>query len=781
MSKTLIIAEKPSVAREIAPLVNATGRRDGYIEGPTHLVSWAVGHLVGIAEPEDQHEVWKGKWTLDQLPIIPPKFKLAVLAEGRKQFAVLNRLLNLDDVDTVINATDAGREGELIFRRIYLMAECSKPVKRFWASDMTEEGLKKSLNKLLPDSNKRNLGLASFARAEADWLIGMNFSRIFTIKANSLVSVGRVQTPVLKLLADRRRDVEHFVPQNYWTVEGSFGKPNAPADEQEPPFAATWHRPPDLDETRISKEEQANRIASECEGKDGVVESTTSRKGTTKPPLPFDLTTLQREANTRFGYSAKDTLTIAQALYEQKKLLTYPRTDSRHLTKELFAEILNYFRAIYHLYPDETVPAVERVREGKKFPCVDDKKVTDHHAIIPTANKADLDRLSGEERNIYDMVCRRFIAAFSMEATFSASTVHIVVEDHTFIAKGKVFKDRGWLQVEPWRAAEDNPLPALRKGSKVSTEAVNAVRRQTKAPAHFTDASLLAAMETAGKFVEDDELRNAMKERGLGTPATRAQIIETLLSRGYVNKDGKKLICSDRGLEVADIVSALLPEVSSPEMTGQWEKKLKDIEAAQYTYPDFMREIRTMVSRGVGHIKGRNVTSLIVATKARSLPVREPDGNCPLCGGEIMEREKGYSCSRWKREDGGCLFVIWKSMFGRELPEEIVRELLATGRTAQPLDFVSKAGKPYSARLVLEEGQVKPEFVNDRPYGQQTANYREESDAAPLQNPEQALDGEGAETGRQADDPLPQPEAPTVTPEDGLPEEDTAPSQDKEM
>lgn len=715
MSKTLIIAEKPSVAREIAPLVNATGRRDGYMEGPTHLVSWAVGHLVGIAEPEDQHEAWKGKWSLEQLPIIPPKFKLAVLNEGRKQFAVLNRLLNLDEVDTVINATDAGREGELIFRRIYLMAECSKPVKRFWANDMTEEGLKKSLAKLLPDSNKRNLGLASFARAEADWLIGMNFSRIFTIKANSLVSVGRVQTPVLKLMADRRREIEHFVPQNYWTVEGSFGKGAAPADEQpEPPFAATWHQPPELSETRINKEEQANHIVHECEGKDGVVDSTTSRKGSTKPPLPFDLTTLQREANTRFGYSAKDTLTIAQALYEQKKLLTYPRTDSRHLTKELFAEILNYFRAIYHLYPDETVPAVSRIRDGKKFPCVDDKKVTDHHAIIPTANKADLDRLSAEERNIYDMVCRRFIAAFSAEATFSSSTVHIVVEGHTFIAKGKVFKDRGWLLVEPWRAAEDNPLPSLRKGSKVATEAVNAVRRQTKAPAHFTDASLLAAMETAGKFVEDEELRNAMKERGLGTPATRAQIIETLLSRHYVDKDGKKLICSERGLEVADIVSALLPEVASPEMTGLWEKKLKDIEAAQYTYPDFMREIRTMVSRGIGHIKGRSVASIIVAAKARSMPAREPDGKCPLCGGEIVEREKGFSCSRWKREDGGCLFVIWKTMFGRELPPEMIRELLETGRTAEPLDFVSRAGKPYTARLVLDEGQVKPEFVNDR-------------------------------------------------------------------
>lgn len=703
MSKTLIIAEKPSVAREIAPLVNATTRKDGYMEGPDHLVSWAVGHLVGIAEPEEQHEAWKGKWRLEQLPIIPPKFKLAVLNEGRKQFTVLQRLLNMDVVTGVVNATDAGREGELIFRRIYLMAGCDKPVHRFWANDMTEEGLRKSLAKLLPDAAKRDLGLASFARAEADWLIGMNFSRIFTIKANSLVSVGRVQTPVLKLLADRRREIEHFVPQDYWTIEAEFGREGTS-------FSGTWHEPPDLKETRIARQDTADAIAADCTGKEGVVEQATSRKGSTKPPLPFDLTTLQREANTRFGYSAKDTLAIAQALYEQKKLLTYPRTDSRHITKELFGEILTYFRAVYHLYPQETVPAVERIKEGKKFACVDDKKVTDHHAIIPTANKADLNRLSAEEANIYDMVCRRFIAAFCAEATFSSTTVHIRVDEHTFISKGKVFKDTGWLAVEPWRAAEDNPLPAMRKGSRVDTESVTTVKRQTKSPAHYTDASLLAAMETAGKYVEDEELRNAMKDRGLGTPATRAQVIETLISRKYVDKDGKKLICSDRGLEVTDMVTALLPEVASPEMTGQWEKKLKDIEAAQYTYPDFMREIRTMVSRGIGHIKGRSVTSILVAAKARSMPTRELDGNCPLCGGEIMEREKGFSCSRWKREDGGCLFVIWKTMFGREITADIVQQLLTHGATEAPLDCLSRNGKAYQARLVLEEGQIRPDF-----------------------------------------------------------------------
>ncbi|MFA9396447.1 MAG: DNA topoisomerase 3 [Halodesulfovibrio sp.] len=725
MPKTLIIAEKPSVAREIAPHVNATNRKEGYLEGATHIVSWAVGHLVGIAEPEEQHEAWQGRWTISQLPIIPPKFKLAVLKEGQRQYAVLNRLLNDQNVSDIVNATDAGREGELIFRRIYLMAGCDKPVKRLWANDMTEEGLKKSLNKLMPDSKKRNLGLASFARAEADWLIGMNFSRLFTVKANRLISVGRVQTPVLRLLTERSNEIDHFEPKDYWTVEATFCRPDkssAPKEidpesgaQQEAPaecFSATHHLPEDEKETRINFESRAQKVVTECKDKAGKVEGVVSRKGTTKPPLPFDLTTLQREANTRFGLSAKDTLGIAQALYEQKKLITYPRTDSRHLTKELFAEILTYFRAIYPLYKEETVPAVNRIKDGKKFPCVNDKKVTDHHAIIPTARKANILQLSGDEQKIYEMICRRFIAAFSQEAVYQSSTIRVLVGEHLFIAKGKVFKDKGWLVVEPWRTAQDNPLPSLRKGTTVDTQAIDTVKRQTKAPAHFTDASLLSAMETAGKFVEDEELRLAMKERGLGTPATRAQVIETLLSRKYIARNGKKLQATTSGQEAIEVISAMLPDIVSPEMTGQWEKKLKDIEGGTATYPEFMHSIRHLVAGSIHNIKDRSVAPILLAMKAKEVGEREPDGKCPLCGGEVTDLDKRYACSNWKRDDGGCLFVIWKNMFGRAIDETIVDELLTKGRTAEPLDLISKAGKEYSAYLKIELGQVKLEFDN---------------------------------------------------------------------
>lgn len=789
MSKILIIAEKPSVARELAPLVGAAQRRAGFLEGPDHLVSWAVGHLVGIAEPEEQDPAWAGRWSLDQLPMLPSRFRLRVLPETADQFAVLRRLLADERVTGVINATDAGREGELIFRRIFLMARCEKPVRRLWASDMTEEGLRKSLARLLPDAEKRNLGLASFARAEADWLVGMNYSRLFTVKTGGLVSVGRVQTPVLCLLAARRREIEQFAPQDFWTVEGLFAAgasasrpalgnaasaapPGAVPDtaNAEGTFPAVWHRPPELRETRVDSEDEAAAITTDCTGREGVVRAVSSKAGSQQPPLPFDLTTLQREANTRYGLSAKDTLAHAQALYETHKLITYPRTDSRHLTRELFSEILHHFRAIHHLYPDGTMLAVTRITSGTfRFACVDDRKVTDHHAIIPTARKGDPTRLQPAQRQIYEMICRRFIAAFCAEARFSTSTVTVHVGAHAFIARGKVFKEKGWLTVEPWRAAEDTPLPALRKGAKLRTEELRRVKRQTKAPTHYTDASLLAAMETAGKLVEDEELRQAMKERGLGTPATRAQVIETLLQRGYTARQGKRLTATDRGMQVAEIIEALLPDVASPELTGAWEKALKDMEAGKGTYPQFMHGIRKSVWHGVHRIKrvdGRNLDRLLDAAAERH--ARAPDGLCPLCGGEVRETPRGWTCAgqppppaktvRGKPaadasgaedgEDGArgqprranrgtgktearvagrdngtaaaatggrCPFIIWRATFGRELDDPTVRELLACGRTARAMDFTSRQGKDFQAHLVLKGGRLRPEFVSRGP------------------------------------------------------------------
>ncbi len=705
MNKKLVIAEKPSVAREIAKVlgVKASGPKNaGFLANEDYIVSWALGHLVNIAEPEIQNEEWKGRWDLKQLPMVPRRFTLSVLPERKRQFDIVRSLLNREDVDEVINATDAGREGELIFRRIYVQASCSKPIKRLWASDMTEEGLKKALANLMTGEEKRNLGLAAFARAEADWLIGMNFSRLFTLKAGTLVTVGRVQTPVLKLLADRWFEITNFKVSNYWSVTAHCGV----GEER---FSALWHKPPDFKETKIDKLEDAHNIATKCTGQIATVDEVQSKKGQQKPPLLYDLTTLQRDANKKCGLSAKKTLSIAQDLYETKKVLTYPRTDSRHLTTELFNDILKHVRSIYSHFPEVTQEAADRIKSGKhKFSCINDKKVTDHHAIIPTAKKVTKEELSEDEWTIYEMVCRRFVATFLPPVKFKASTIWLTVAGERFKATGKIYEDKGWLAAEPWRTAEDNPLPNVQKDDVVAVEKIEDKKHKTKPPAHFTDASLLGAMETAGKLVDDDELRDAMKERGLGTPATRAQIIETLISREYVEKKGKKLIVTEKGRQAVTIVSTALPNVTSPQMTGEWEKKLKDIEVGEQSYSDFMQKIRKLVNESVNLLRNKRLE----ASDHPHAEVAEEDriGTCPQCGGFVIETEKAFGCANWRQQNGGCRFTIWKNSFGTTIAKERVCELLTKGRTSCQLDLVSKAGKPYKAFLKISKGSLALEF-----------------------------------------------------------------------
>lgn len=601
MPRTLIIAEKPSVARELASVLGVKGRGDGCLQGPGYVVTWAVGHLVNIAEPADQNPAWSGRWSMRQLPMLPARFALGVLPSTARQYEVIRNFLLDDEIEAVINATDAGREGELIFRRIYLLAGSTKPIKRLWANDMTEKGLQKAFASMVSGEEKRNLGHAAFARAEADWLVGMNFSRLFTLRAGSLITVGRVQTPVLKLLVERRREIENFTPRDYWTVEGEFGH----GSEN---FKATWFAPPDFKDSKIWNMEEGRVVADACVGRDGEVLEMEKKKGRQKPPLLFDLTNLQKEANSRLGFSAQQTLSIAQDLYEKRKLITYPRTDSRYLTAELFAECLENMRAVYAHFPEISQLAAANIKGGKKkFECVNDKKVSDHHAIIPTALRANPATLGKEEWAIYEMICRRFAAAFMDDAIFASSTLWIGVEGHRYRAAGKIFQDKGWLDAEPWRASEDNPLPGLRKGDTVTAQSLELVAHKTKPPAHYTDATLLAAMETAGKLVDDEELREAMKERGLGTPATRAQIIETLLARKYIGKDGKRLVATDLGCWAVDVVCAMIPQVASPELTGEWEKRLKEMEQGAYAYGVFMHQVREMVSSGVGRVQSSNV------------------------------------------------------------------------------------------------------------------------------------------------------------------------------
>ncbi|MBU1239047.1 DNA topoisomerase III, partial [Myxococcota bacterium] len=484
----------------------------------------------------------------------------------------------------------------MIFRRIYLMAGCKKPIMRLWASDMTEAGLKKALGNLHSGESKRNLGLAAFARAEADWLVGMNYSRLFTLKSGDLITVGPVQTPVLKLLVDRGREVREFVPRDYWTIDALLG-------DKEEPFKAQWHELPELKESKIFEEARAREILEKCQGNTGTVDSVTKKDGTAQPPLLYDLTSLQREANTRHGFSAQDTLNIAQKLYERHKIITYPRTDSKHLTGEIFAEILNHLRAAYGPWPELAKAAAERVKQGLSFAAVNDKKVTDHHAIIPTAKAPEMERLDDGERKVYELIARRFFATFMDPATYASSIVWVDIRGEKFKAQGKIFKNRGWLVAEPWKAQKENPIPNVKKGATVDNHGMEMPQKKTKAPTHYTDATLLGAMETAGKLLDDEELAEAMKERGLGTPATRAQVIETLVSRKYVMKEKKKLIATERGEKVITILDKVLPDVTSPEMTGEWEKKLKDIEKGELTYPEFMASIRGLVYENVMRIR----------------------------------------------------------------------------------------------------------------------------------------------------------------------------------
>lgn len=699
MGKRLVIAEKPSVAREIARVLDVQGpRRDGFLEGRDWVVTWAIGHLVNIAEPEQQDARWAGRWSLAQLPMIPRRFILDVLPGTKKQFEIVRQLLQREDVDDVVNATDAGREGELIFRRIYVHAGCDKAISRLWANDMTDEGLKKAFSRLMDGEEKRNLGLAAYARAEADWLVGMNYSRLFTLKAGDLVTVGRVQSPVLKILVDRRRDIEDFVPQDYWSVDATLRH-----GEEE--FSAQWFAPPEFKESRIDDLETARALAESLTGQEGIVESVESKKGRQKAPLLYDLTSLQQEANKRHGFSAKRTLEIAQALYEQRKVLTYPRTDSRYITRELFKEIIPPFRAIYAHLPELSKEAVDRIQGGKiKFACVDDKKVSDHHAIIPTAKSVEEGDLSEDEWKVYDLVLRRFCAAFLPEVRHKSSTIWCRLGEERLKATGKIFEDRGWLEAEPWRTSKDNPLPALKKGHSVLVVAMEAKAHKTKAPSHFTDASLLGVMETAGKLIDDDEMRDAMKERGLGTPATRASIIETLVGRGYVDKKGKSLVASDKGMAVIDIVGEALPDIVSPELTGDWEKKLKDIEHGSFSYPEFMREIRKAVDRAVQMIRKRKITRALQAPP--DVPEEERLGICPLCGAAVTETAKAFGCVAWKRVYGSCPFTIWKEQSGGTVPRHVAEEVLRDGRSETALPFTRRSGETFMARLRLRDSRI---------------------------------------------------------------------------
>ena len=711
--KTLVIAEKPSVARDLADaLPGKFENHDNYLESEDTVITFAVGHLVELINPEDYDERYK-KWRMADLPIVPEEFRLRARdKKAEKQLKVIHKLLKRDDVERVVNACDAGREGELIFAYIYETSGADKPVERLWISSMTKQAITDGFEKLRPGEELAQLEAAARSRSEADWLVGMNATRAATIRGRAwvggVVSLGRVQTPTLALMVKREREIQAFVPEPYWLVHGRF----------DPRYEGLWF---EADETRLKDAKRAEEIVAKVSGADGVVESVERKEQSERAPLLYDLTSLQRDANRRFGFSARRTLQAAQSLYEDKKAITYPRTSSRWLSGDLVAQLKPTAATLEPI--GEYAAAARYVLGLEQLPLgrvVNDSKVDDHHAIIPTDVEHELDRFSPDERRVFDLVARRFLAVFHPPARYARTTIVTLVEEERFRTRGKVTLEAGWRGVYGLEADADKQarqdedsedesaeLPPLERGQKVRCAEAEVEAKETKPPPRYTEATLLSAMETAGKLVDDEELREAMKERGLGTPATRAETIETLIRREYIERAGKDLQPTPKGLQVITMLEE--HPLTSPELTGDWEKRLTDIEHG--------REDRSAFIKDIAGFTEATVEKIAALDKEKLRPERVELGLCPRCGAEtgeiIKENSKAYGCTSWKsREEPGCGFVIWKRVAGRTLTPEIARQLLEEGRTKEVISgFRSRAGKPFRARLVLnEEGKVEFDF-----------------------------------------------------------------------
>ncbi|MBV9473658.1 MAG: DNA topoisomerase 3, partial [Solirubrobacterales bacterium] len=661
------------------------------------------------------------------LPIVPERFKLVVRDErSRKQMNVVKRQLARDDVEAVVNACDAGREGELIFAYMYEKSGSRKPVQRLWLNSMTRAAIEEAFGGLRPGAELATLEAAARSRSEADWIVGMNATRAATIRLRSsfdgAVSLGRVQTPTLAILARREEEIKAFTPEPYWVVDATF---DTVADAPRV-YDGRYHAGAN---PRIKSAEEAQRVVEACERERGEITKLETSERKERPPLLYDLTSLQRDANSRYGFSARRTLAAAQRLYEEHKALTYPRTSSRYLTRDMIGEIKpiarllggqgEYRRASEYVLGLDVLP-LARV--------VDDAKVSDHHAIIPTrAERYPVEKMNDDDKRVYDMVVRRFLAVFHPDAVFENTRVESTVGEHVFRTRGKLMLVPGWRGVygelpDSERADDDEgreqQLPKLVHGEAVQVQEVGSERKETKPPRRYTEGSLLAAMETAGKLVEEEELREAMKDSGIGTPATRAAIIERLLQVGYIERDGRALIVTEKGLNVIRLLGE--HALTSPGMTGEWEHRLAKIETGEDSREAFMGDIVKFTEATVGELD----------TKLKDVRIPRANlGPCPVCGRDIVENRKGYSC--WSRDDPGCGFVIWKAKAGKQLPVSIARELIKTGRTGkQVTGFKGRSGKSFRARLALQQaqdGKWRVEF--DEPWAKEGARAPEAEQA----------------------------------------------------
>ena len=684
----LVIAEKPSVAKSLAAVLGAANRRDGYLEGNGWLVSWCLGHLAGLADAATYNPDY-AKWRYDDLPILPESWRFTIAKDKRDQFDVLRTLLRREDVTEVVNACDAGREGELIFRTVYCLAGCTKPIRRLWISSMEDSAIREGFANLRPGSDYDGLHQAALCRAKADWLVGINATRLFSVLYHRTLNIGRVMSPTLALIVQREAEIDAFKPVPFYTVVLEL-----------PGFSVSGERMVD--------KAAAQQLKTACQGGTATVKKVERKEKSEKPPALYDLTTLQRDANRLLGYTAQQTLDYLQNLYE-KKLCTYPRTDSRYLTSDMAEGLPVLVNLVANAMP---------FRKGIAISCdaaavINDKKVTDHHAIIPTRNiqEADLSALPVGERAVLELVALRLLCAVAEPHTYAETAVMVECAGAEFSAKGRTVKQPGWRALdaayraglknaEPDKETEDKALPdggrlpELAEGQSLPVAGAAVKEGKTTPPKHYTEDTLLSAMETAGK----DDMPEDAERKGLGTPATRAGILEKLVSTGFLErKKSKKTLQLLPSHDAVSLITVLPEQLQSPLLTAEWEYRLGEIERGELAPEDFMAEITAMLKELVGTYQ------VIKGSEYLFTPPREVVGKCPRCGGEIAEMQKGFFC-----QDKSCKFAIWKNnnwwAAKRKQPTKaIVAALLKDGRAHVTGLYSEKSGKTYDATVVLED------------------------------------------------------------------------------
>ena len=687
----LVIAEKPSVAMSLAAVLGATERKDGYLEGSGYLVSWCVGHLLELAQPEAYKEQY-AKWRYEDLPILPENWKYEVPKDKKTQLALLCRLMKDKRVDSVVCATDAGREGELIFRLVYEYAGCNKPMERLWISSMEDAAIREGFDRLRPGSDYDKLYDAAVCRAEADWLIGINATRLFSVLYGVTLNVGRVMSPTLALLVQRESDIESFISKPFYVPEITCGG-----------FTASGEK--------MTERSEAEKIRMDCDHNSAFVRSVEKQVKTIQPPRLYDLTTLQRECNRIYGYTAQQTLDYVQSLYE-KKLATYPRTDSQYLTKDMQATAASLILWLRDNMPFGKgcagEPDIDRV--------TDDSKVTDHHAIIPTVEiaRTDLSELPSGERDVLTLLAVRLLCATTQANRFEAVTAILDCQGYTFTAKGKTILQSGWKEVErihrisirqsetEHRENEDAALPVLKEGQTFETVSASLREGKTSPPKHYTEDTLLSAMETAGA----EDMPDDAERKGLGTPATRAATLEKLVSAGFVQRKKKQLIPTEKG---RNLIAVLPDNIKSPILTAEWESMLKQVEHGELSATSFMDQIadmsRTLVKEHTA--PEERFADLFPSSKGT---VHEAVGVCPRCGTPVYEGKKGFFCDN--RE---CSFALWKdnrffSSKKKSITKSVAAALLKEGRISMSGLYSEKIGKTYDAEVILDDTGGK--YVN---------------------------------------------------------------------